>query len=66
MIKDGVEAQMAIVDTTMVPRDQVLWPAVIMLAGRRCCQLVSETPRVLLPPVECETSDGRTIPHRRM
>jgi hypothetical protein len=30
MIKDGVEAQMAIVDTTMVPRDQVLWPAVIM------------------------------------
>ena len=47
MIKDGVEAQMAIVDTTMVPRAQVLWPAVIMLAGRRCCELVTEMPRVL-------------------
>ena len=66
MIKDGVEAHMAIVDTTMVPRDQVLWPAVNMLAGRRCCEHLSETPRVLLPPAECETSDGRTIPHRRM
>ena len=50
MIKDGVEAQMAIVDTTMVPRDQVLWPAVIMLAGRRFCERVSETPCVLPPP----------------
>jgi hypothetical protein len=57
---------MAIVDTTMVPRDQVLWPAVIMLAGRRCCERVSETPCVLPPPVESETSDGRTIPHHRI
>ena len=50
MIKDGVEAQMAIVDTTMVPRDQVLWPAVIMLAGRRFRERVSETPMCLTTP----------------
>jgi hypothetical protein len=44
IIKDGVNAQMAIVDTMMVPRDQVLWPVVIMLAGRRFRERVSETP----------------------
>jgi hypothetical protein len=44
MIKDGVKAQMAIVDTMMVPRGQVWWPAVIMRAGRRSRERVSETP----------------------
>ena len=66
MITDGVEAHMAIVNTTMVPRDQVLWPAVIMLAGRRFRERVSETPCILPPPAESETSDGRTISHHRM
>jgi hypothetical protein len=66
MIKDGVEAHMAIVDITMVPRDQVLWPAVIMRAGRRCCERVSETPCSLPPLAARETPDGRTLPHHRM
>jgi hypothetical protein len=34
LVSDKVDGQMAIVDITMVPRDQVLWPTVIMLAGR--------------------------------
>jgi hypothetical protein len=66
MIKDGVKAQMAIVDTMMVPRDQVLWPAVIMLAGRRFRERVPETPCIFPPLAERETSEGRTIPHHRM
>jgi hypothetical protein len=49
MINDEIEGQMAIVDITMVPRDQVLWPAVIMLAGRRFRERVSETPCILPP-----------------
>jgi hypothetical protein len=66
MIKNGVEAHMAIVDTTMVPCDQVLWPAAIMLTGRRFHECVSETPCILPPPAERETSDGRTIPDHRI
>jgi hypothetical protein len=42
---------MAIVDITMVPRDQVLWPAVIMLAGRRFRERVRDA-QCVLPPVE--------------
>ena len=43
---DEIEGQMAIVDITMVPRDQVLWPAVIMLAGRRFRERVRDAPCV--------------------
>ena len=66
IIKDGVKAQMAIVDTMMVPRGHIWWPAVIMLAGRRFRERVSETPCILPPPAERETSEGRTIPHHRI
>jgi hypothetical protein len=34
MIKDGVEAQMVIVDTTMVPIEPILFSEVIMPDGR--------------------------------
>jgi hypothetical protein len=66
MLTDEVEAHMAIVDTRMVRRDQALWPTVIMLAGRRFRERVSETPCIVPPPAERETSDGRTIPDHPM
>jgi hypothetical protein len=42
LVSNKVEGQMAIVDITMVPRDQVLWPEVIMLAGRGFCERVRD------------------------
>jgi hypothetical protein len=51
LVSDEIEGQMAIVDITMLPRDQVLWPAVIMLAGRRFRERVRDA-QCVLPPVE--------------
>jgi hypothetical protein len=56
IIKDWVEAQMAIVDTTMVQLEQVFLPYVIMPDGRTLYERVRDA-RFVLPPVETkETS----------
>ena len=51
MVNDGVEAQMAIVDITRVPRDQVLLLEVIMPSSRRFCERIRDA-RFVLPPTE--------------
>ena len=60
MIKNGVEAQMAIVDTTMVQIEQVFLPDVIMPDGRTLYEQVRD-PQFRLPPAtERESYDDST------
>jgi hypothetical protein len=47
MIKDGVEAQMAIVNTTMVPIEPILFSEVIMPDGRMPDERVPDAQCVL-------------------
>jgi hypothetical protein len=51
IIKDWVEAQMAIVDTKMVQLEQVFLPYVIMPDGRTLYERVRDA-RFVLPPAE--------------
>ena len=51
IVKDWVEAQMAIVDTKMVTLEQVFLPYVIMPDGRTLYERVRDA-RFVLPPAE--------------
>ena len=51
ILKDWVQAQMAIVDTKMVRLEQVLLPYAIMPDGRMLYERVREA-RFVLPPAE--------------
>jgi hypothetical protein len=51
IIKDEVEAHMAIVDTTMVPIEPILFSEVIMPDGRTRDERVRDA-QCVLPPVE--------------
>jgi hypothetical protein len=53
IIKDGVEAQMAIVDTKMVQLEQVFLPYAIMPDGRTLYERVRDA-RFALPPAETQ------------
>ena len=55
IVKDWVEAQMAIVDTKMVTLDQVFLPYVIMPDGRTLYERVRDARFVLLPAEMKET-----------
>ena len=54
MVKNGVEAQMAIVETNMVQLEQGFLPGVITPDGRTRYERVRETQCVLLAPATKE------------
>jgi hypothetical protein len=53
LVKEWVEAQMAIVETTIVQIEPVLLPDVIMLDGRTLYERVRDA-RFVLPPTETQ------------
>lgn len=50
IVKDWVEAQMALVETKMVSTQQVFLPYAVMRDGRTLAEHVSEDPKFLLGP----------------
>jgi hypothetical protein len=53
LVKEWVEAQMAIVETTIVQIEPVLLPDVIMLDGRTLYERVRDA-QFVLPPTETQ------------
>ena len=62
LVNDGVEAQMGMLESEIVPIEPVLWPEVMMPDGRTLGERIRSIQFVLPPADESETSDGPTIP----